>query len=177
MKEPRIINYPEITGYPEIKVTMRKDFYTNFDGQLKQLAEETGAIYFAHNIIKNYKETGHKVSTFCNHEIWHDVYWNDYCYDDPLEKISHQVTLKNDFSVISWAMDHYLSPCVQGRIKITGAKDGIMFAFKRPGNYLENLTIGWKKLDPEQLDMDYIQQLSARLKPIRDHHWAVHDKI
>ena len=33
---------PKLINYPDMQVVMRKDFYTNFDAQLKKITEETG---------------------------------------------------------------------------------------------------------------------------------------
>ena len=171
MKAPKIINYPDM------QVIMRKDFYDKFEDHFKNIVKETEATYFGHNLIKNYREGGHKISTFCNYEAWHEVYWDKYRNDDPLERIIHKAVQKNDFGVISLEMGHNGSPCSKERIQITNVKDGVCFSFKRPENYLETLTIGWDTLDPERLDSDYILQLSSLLKPIRDYHWEVHDKV
>ena len=171
MRQPKFINYPDV------KVIMRKDFYDEFDDQLKKIAKDTGATFFAHGFIKNYREKDHKVSTFCNFEPWHEVYWDKYRNDDPLERTINQAVQKNDFGVISWDIGHNSSPCSQERLKLTKAKDGITFSFKRPENYIETLYIGWNELDSERLDTDYILHLTSLLKPIRDYHWQVHDKV
>lgn len=171
MREPKLINYPDM------RVVMRKDFYDSFDHQLKKITQDTGATYFGHNIIKNYRQNGHKISTFCNHEPWHDIYWDQYRNDDPMEKVVHQTVNKNSFGVVSWEIGQHSSFCGQERRRITNIKDGILFSFKRPDNYIETFLIGWKDLDPEKLNIDYISQLSSLLKPIRDHHWAVHDQV
>lgn len=177
MREPKIIKPRDIIPYPHMKVIMRKDFYADFESQLKKVEEDTGAIFFGHNIIKNYMEPGHKVSTFCNYEEWQDFYWEKHCYTDPLEKIIHKAVQKNDFGVVSWELGHNGSLCSQDRTKITQVKDGITFSFKRQENYIENLNIGWKDLDPETLDIEYISYLTSLLKPLRDYHWEVHNKI
>lgn len=170
MRKPKIINYPDI------KVIMRKDFYDHFDDQLKNITEKTGATYFGHNIIRNYREKDHKVSTFCNNEAWHDLYWEKYYNEDLTEKIGHQATKKNNFAVISWGIARDSNPCVQERMKINKVKDGVIFSFKRPENYLETFLIGWDNLNTEKLDLEYIFHLTSLLKPIREHHWKVHDK-
>lgn len=180
MKKPKIINLSDVKVLARtvnVKVIMRKDFYDNFRDHLKQISQDTGATYFGHNIIKNYGERGHTVSTFCNHENWHNIYWDKFCQNDPLEKTIHQVVLKNNLGVISWEMGHNGSACSQERTALTAVKDGIYFSFKRPDSYIETLAIGWENISPEKLDTDYISHLSSLLKPIRDYHWDVHDNI
>ncbi len=177
MRIPKIINPRGIMPHPFMKVIMRKDFYDECGEQLKRIEKDTGAMYIGHNIIKNYQEGGHSVSTFCNYEEWHDVYWDKYCYEDPAERTIHKATKANDFGVISWEMGYEGSPCIQERTLMTNVKDGLFFSFKRPDNYLESLLIGWKDLTPETLDTDYIAHLTSLLKPLRDYHWDVHSNI
>ena len=171
MKDPKIIDYSDM------RVTLRKDFYDSFGNQLKKVEKDTEATFFAHNIIKNYRQEGHKISSFCNYETWHEIYWEKYRNQDPLEKIIHQAAQKTNFGVLSWKIGHNSSACHEERTILTKVKDGISFSFKRPENYIETLLIGWDNLDIEKLDTHYISYLSSLLKPIRDYHWAVHDKI
>lgn len=171
MRNPKIINYPEM------KVILRKDINDDFGNQLSEIVRKTGAAYFGHNIIKNYREKGHAISAFCNYETWQDFYWDKYRNEDPLEKTIHKATQLNNLGVISWEMGHNGSLCSQDKEKITKIKDGIYFSFKRPDNRLETLAIGWENMDSEKLDTDYICYLSSLLKPIRDRHWDVQDKF
>lgn len=171
MRDPKVVNYTDM------KVILRKDIYNNFSKRFKTIAEETGATFFAHNIIKNYREKDHKISTFCNYESWHEIYWDKYRNHDPLERLIHLAVQKNNFGVISWEMGHNSSLCSQERIKKTHIKNGVTFSFKRPENYIETLAIGWMDLDTERLDIDYIFHLSSLLEPIREYHWKTHHNI
>lgn len=169
MREPKILKYPDMT------VIMRKDFYDHFDEHLKQIAKETGATYVGHNIIKNYRENNHRVSTFCNFEPWHELYWDTYRNDDPLERTIHHAVKKDNFGVVSWEIGHNSSPCSLAREQLTKVKEGINFSFKRPDNHIETVVLGWKSLDSETLDTDFIFHLSSLLKPIREYHWQVYN--
>lgn len=171
MKELKIIHYPDM------KVIMRKDFSHNFDAHLKKVTQETGATYFGHNLIKNYKEKGHTISTFCNKEDWHELYWSTYRNDDPMEKICHDAVQKNSFAAVSWNIEADISPCSQQRMELTKTREGISFSFKRKENYNETFSFGWERLIADHLDADYIFHLASLLKPLRDHHWEVHDKV
>lgn len=166
-----------ILNHQDMQVIMRKDFYDKFSDQLAKIEKDTGATYFGHNIIKNYRKKGHRISTFCNHESWHDMYWAKYFDQDLTEKVCHQAVEKNNFAVVSWQIGHELSPCCQERIKATQVKDGIIFSFKKPDNYIESFIIGWNSLKTEKIDVEYIFHLSSLLKPLRDYHWSVHDKV
>ena len=177
MRQPKIFNVPASNHLPDMRLALRKDFYELFDANLKDIKKETGAVYFGHNIIKNYQEADHRVSTFCNYEDWHDLYWAGLCCEDPLEKVIHRVVGTNDFGVMSWELGHNGSKCSQERERITHIKDGIMFSFRRPGNYFETISLGWENVAPDELDTEYIAHLSSLLRPMRDHHWDVHDKI
>jgi len=171
MRKPKILNHQDM------QVIMRKDFYDHLGSHLKKITEETGIIYFGHNIIKNYGERNHKVSTFCNYERWHDLYWEKYRHKDPMEKIVHQTTNESNFGATSWAIGGGSSPCSKERITLTKVKEGIFFSFKKPKNYIESFTIGWNNLKIKEMDVEYILHLCSTLKPLRDHHWKVHDKM
>jgi hypothetical protein len=171
MRKPKILNHQDM------RVIMRKDFYDHLGSHLKKITEETGIIYFGHNIIKNYGERDHRVSTFCNYEKWHDLYWEKYCHKDPMEKIVHQMTNKSNFGATSWEMGEGLSLCSKERISLTKAKGGLCFSFKRPENHIESFTIGWNNLNANEMSTEYILYLCSMLKPLKDHHWQVHDKV
>ncbi len=156
-----------------MEITLRKDFYDTFAEQLKKITSETEVSYIGHNIIKNYREPGHKISTFCNHEAWHDLYWDKYLHHDPMEKVVHETLRKSNFAVVSWEIGQNQSECGQERAKLLKVKDGVFFSFKRPDNFFETFIIGWDTLNTDKLDVDYILQLTSLLKPIRDHHWEV----
>jgi len=168
---------PKVINHSDMKVVMRKDFYDKFDDQLKTIEKSTEAKYFGHNIIKNYREKGHTISTFCNYEPWHDFYWNKYYNEDPMEQAVHQATQKNNFGIVSWEIGQKSSTCGQERKELTKIRDGVFFSFTKPENYLETFIIGWECLNTEKLDIDYIFHLASLLKPIRDYHWEVHDKV
>lgn len=168
---------PKIITHPDMKVIMRKDFYDEFDDQLQAITQETGATYWGHNIIKNYREKGHTVSTFCNHEAWHETYWKKYFNQDSVEKTCHEAAQKDNFAAVSWKIDQEPSACNQDRLRATQVTDGIIFSFKKPRAYIESLIVGWNKLKTEKLDVEYIFHLASLLKPLRDHHWNVHDKV
>ncbi|MBA3813513.1 MAG: hypothetical protein H0X26_03340 [Alphaproteobacteria bacterium] len=167
----------KIINYPEMKVIMRKDFSYHFSAHFENITKETGATYFGHNFIKNYREKGHTISTFCNKEEWHELYWSKYRNDDPLEKICHQSVQKSNFAAVSWSIESDISPCCQQRMKLTKTSDGLTFSFKRKENYNETFIFGWDKLKTDRLDADYIFHLASLLKPLRDYHWEVHDKV
>lgn len=167
----------KVVSCPDMKVIMRKDFAAIFDQRLKEITRETGATYFGHNLIKNYREKDHTVSTFCNQENWHEFYWNNYRNDDPVEKLCHQAVEKTNFAAMSWEVEANMSLCSRERMKQTGTKDGIFFSFQRKENCKETFSIGWPSLKKTPLDVDYLFHLASLLKPISEHHWAVHDKL
>lgn len=160
-----------------MEIAMRKDFYDIFQDHLKKITTETEVCYVGHNIIKNYKEPGHKISTFCNQEAWHDLYWEKYLFQDPMEKVVHETLKKSNFAVVSWEIAESKSECGRERRKLLNVQDGIFFSFKRPENYFETFIIGWQSLNTDKLDVEYILQLTSLLKPIRDYHWEVHDSV
>lgn len=167
----------EIINHPDMDVILRKDFYDNFESPLKKITEDTGATYYGHNIIKNYREKGHRISTFCNHEVWHNLYWQKYYNSDPIEKMCHQASQKHNFMVISWGVLDQLNSCLQERMDVIKIKDGVIFSFKRPEKYIETFHIEWENLNTDCLDINYILHLTSLLQPLRNYHWEVHDRI
>lgn len=168
---------PKIIAHPDMKIILRKDFCDKFDPHLKNVMDETGATYFGHNIIKNYREKDHRVSTFCNREMWHELYWEKYRNDDPIDELCHQSSQTTSFMGVSWKIAQNMNSCNKERLKINKIKDGLLFSFKKPDNYFETFLIGWNKLKTRNLDVEYIMHLASLLKPIREYHWKVHNKV
>ena len=122
---------PIIIDSPNLKVILRKDFHDKFEDQLRGITNNTRATYIGHTITQNYREARHLVSSFCNQDAWHDVYWQKYWNDDPMEKACHAAIQKNNFAVVSWKIEQETSPCCEERLKATQTNDGITFSFKK----------------------------------------------
>lgn len=168
---------PKIINYPHVQVTLRKDFLGQFSDHLHDVEKKTGASYVGHNIIKNYRQKDHQVSTFCNKEAWHDLYWEKYCNDDPSERVCHAGMQKTDFALTSWQVDNEKNSCSEERMKATHTKDGLTFSFRRKEVYYETFIFGWNHLKTDKMDVDYLFHITSLLKPLRDHHWAVHNLV
>ncbi len=171
MKKPIIINSSDV------EIILRKDFEGQFEDHLRGVTEKTGATYFSHNLIQNYGKKGHRVSSFCNQDAWHDAYWEKYCYDDPAEKKCHASVVKNGFAVVSWKVEQETSPCCEERLKATQTNDGITFSFRKSIYCVETFSFGWNKLKTRHIDTEYILYLAAQLNPLREHHWEAHENI
>ena len=168
---------PKILNHPNMHVIMRKDLCDKFSSQLNELQQRTGATYVGHNIIKNYGKKNHTVSTFCNREEWHDLYWEKYYLNDSLEKACHTGVQNDNFAAASWQVEKEINPCCQERLKATQTKDGLIFSFKRKEDYYETFMFGWNQLKTDTLDIDYLCHLSSLLKPLKEYHWAVHNSL
>ena len=64
---------PEVVECSRLKVALRKDFYDSLRGPIQELLDLTGADYFTHQLIENYYQPNHFVSSFNTHEDWQDT--------------------------------------------------------------------------------------------------------
>src|SRR3546814_875722 len=119
---------PQNLHRPDIEIMLRKDFYKKLDILLKELASDMGLYLFHHNLIQNYREPGHKVSSFGNNEEWSENYWDKYYNDDPVEKACNHATKMTGFAVSTWQVIDPKSACMEARTKICDVKDGLSIA-------------------------------------------------
>ncbi len=160
----------KIIEYEDMKVTMRKDFYSQFHKELKEFFEESGCNIFGHNIIKNYRVEGHEISTFTSNEKWHELYWDKFRNDDPVEKICNNNALKTTLGVISWNIIDPNSECNEQRLAHCDAKDGFSLAYTYPNGFIENVSFGWGFVDKEHRDLRKILKLAPLIMSLRQHH-------
>jgi hypothetical protein len=95
-----------------LTVDLRKDFYETLEGPLRELIIYTNADYFAHHFIQNYYNPGFYVSSFVSHDVWQDLYWNEYWYNDPLERKVYKNALENGSSIVPWNLSDPDSECM-----------------------------------------------------------------
>lgn len=164
--------------HPDIEIVLRKDFYSKFDTLFKELAVDVGLQLFHHNLIHNYREVGHKVSTFGNNEEWSEIYWDKYCNNDLLESSCNVACKKNGFAITSWHTIDPTSECMDARLRICKVKDGISVVFKHSNNLMENITFGWKKLnfELENFGFQKFAALNQLIAPVRQHHLKMFNK-
>lgn len=161
---------PKIMNYPMMKVAMRKDFYEKFASELKALQEKAGALLFAHTIIEDYRGPNHKVSTFNSNEDWHELYWDKYWNEDPLETTCHQAANTHGSGITSWQVIDPQSECMKARMSLGGAQDGIMLAFKHPSGLMENISFGWESGKNTGFIFDKLEMLTKIIEPLRSYH-------
>jgi len=152
-----------------MEIVLRKDFYSKFDNFFKELASNMGLYFFHHNLIQNYREPGHKVSSFGNNEEWSEIYWTKHCNDDPVEKACNLATQKTGFAISSWQVIDPTSACMEARTTICDVKDGLSMAFNHNG-LIEHISFGWKKFNFENFSFQKIAELSQLIDPVRQHH-------
>jgi hypothetical protein len=163
-------NAPTIIKYPDIEIMLRKDFYAKFNNFFKNLADEMGLYLFHHNLIQNYREPGHKVSTFGSHEEWSETYWTKFYNNDPIERACNSATQRTGFALTSWRTIDPTSKSIEERTRICKVKDGISLSFKLSNNVIETMSFGWKKFDVESFSLEKIAALSKLVAPLRQHH-------
>ena len=143
----------QILDKENIKIVMRKEFFHKFKNLCKQLKNDYQVSYFSNNIIQNYYQPGHQVSTFGMKEEWSELYWDKYWNQDPVEKICHSITLKKSTSISIWRSIDEESECAQQRAKTSGSKDGFLMALDHGQGVLENISFGWEKVTDQTLDL------------------------
>lgn len=167
----------EIVETPKIKVALRKDFYDTLQPYLDELLNLTGADYFAHQLIENYYQPGHFVSSFNTHEDWQDNYWLNFWDKDPLERKIHKNAIMNGLSFSLWQISDPDSKCMEERMKMCNVFDGVAFSYQHKSGVLENFTVAWNKFDLDSIDPKKLELIQEKLVPIRLHHQRVYQDL
>ncbi len=160
----------EIIQNTKIKVALRKDFFDILRDPIRDLLEFTGANYFAHQIIENYYQPNHFVSSFNTHEDWSDLYWSKFWFNDPLERKIHKNAKINGSSVSLWQLSDPDSDCMLSRMQMCKVRDGVAFSYQHKTGVLENYTIAWEKFNLESINIKKIILIQEKLNPIRLYH-------
>ena len=159
--------------YPDMEVRLRKDFYAKFRALINNLFSNTGVSLFSHNIIQNYRQENHKISSFGSNEEWSETYWAKFRNADPVERSCHIATQKVGVGLSSWQVLDPTSECTQERTKICKTKDGLLIAFQHGNGLIENLSFGWEKFDTNILTAKKVEILSEMISPLRQYHLKV----
>lgn len=155
---------------------MRKEFYTKFKEIFCELKDQYKISYFSHNVIKNYYQSDHFVSSFGTIESWSDLYWRKYWNQDLVEKSCHSITFKKGSSISIWKAIDEESECAQERMKVCKSTDGFLIALDHGQDILENISFGWKKIEDDPLTFRRIEQLNMLIRPLREHHLKTYEK-
>jgi hypothetical protein len=161
----------------KIKVALRKDFYDVLRNPIRELLDVTGANYFSHQIIENYYQTGHFVSSFNAHEDWLDTYWSEFWDNDPFERKIHKNAKINGFTVSLWQLSDPDSKCMETRMKMCKVHDGVGFSYQHKSGAMENFTIAWSSFDLSKIDINKLELIQEKLNPIRQHHRQVYQDV
>jgi hypothetical protein len=168
---------PEIVENTQIKVALRKDFYDSLKIPLQDLFDITGADYFAHQLIENYYQPGHFVSSFNCHEDWLDAYWSKYWDQDPIERKIHKNAKANGVTFSIWQVSDTSSNCMEIRKKMCKVEDGVAISYQHKSGLLENFTVAWKKFDLDKIDGQKLELIQEKIIPIRLHHHQVYQNL
>ena len=168
---------PEIIENSRIKVALRKDFYDDLRTPIKHLLELTGAKYFAHQLIENYYQPNHFVSSFNCHEDWLDTYWSEYWDKDPIERKVHKNAKTNGLSFSIWQVSDPSSQCMIARKKMCQVEEGVIVSYQHKSGLLENFNVGWNKLEGDMIDSHKLELIQEKIIPIRLHHHQVYQDL
>jgi len=160
----------DIIKYSDMEVSLRKDFYDKFDLLLKDTFNNIGINYFSHNLIINYRQENHKVSSFGSNEEWNETYWSTFRNHDPIERACHIGTQQVGVGLSSWQVLDPTSECTQERTKICKTRGGLLIAFQHGNGLIENLSFGWQKFDTNTLNPKKIELLNQMISPLRQYH-------
>jgi hypothetical protein len=163
-------NTIKIIKYPDMEVRLRKDFYAKFRNLINELFNNRGVSLFSHNIIENYRQANHKISSFGSNEQWSETYWSKFRNADPVEKACHLATQQAGVGLSSWQVLDPTSECTQERTKICNTRDGLLIAFQHGNGLIENLSFGWEKFDTNTLNLKKIELLNEMISPLRQYH-------
>ncbi len=160
----------KIINKSDMKIILRKDFYSIFHDIKKSLFGEAGIKYYCHNLIKDYGTANHVVSSFGSNEEWSETYWQNFWNSDPMEKSCHKITLSSGIGLTSWQLIDPTSDCAETRIRMCDVKDGVLIAFNHKNNIIENVSFGWKDLGDDTLNSEKITILNKIMRPLREYH-------
>ncbi len=167
----------EIIQNAKIKVALRKDFYDVLRNPIAELLDVTGANYFSHQIIENYYQPNHFVSSFNCNEDWLDTYWSEFWDNDPIERKINKNAQANGVTFSIWQVSDPTSPCMIARKKVCKVEDGVAFSYQHKGGMLENFTVAWNKFDVDAIDSQKLELIQKKLIPIRLHHRQVYQDL
>lgn len=168
---------PEIIENSRIKVALRKDFYDVLQKPLEELLDLTGATYFAHQLIENYYQPNHFVSSFNTHEDWLDTYWSEFWDKDPIERKIHKNAKANGVTFSIWQVSDPGSLCMITRKERCNVKNGVAFSYQHKDGLLENFTVAWKDVDVNTFDAQKVERIQEKIIPIRLHHHQVYQDL
>jgi hypothetical protein len=168
---------PEVVECSRLKVALRKDFYDSLRGPIQELLDLTGADYFTHQLIENYYQPNHFVSSFNTHEDWQDTYWSDYWDKDPIERKIHKNSRANGVSLSIWQVSDNSSQCMIARKSMCKVEDGAAISYQHKSGLLENFTIAWDTFDLDRFDAQKLDLIQEKIVPIRLHHHQVYQNL
>lgn len=168
---------PEIIENSRIKVALRKDFYDDLRTPIQDLLDLTGATYFAHQLIENYYQPDHFVSSFNWHEDWLDTYWSEFWDKDPIERKVHKNAKANGVNFSIWKISDSSSQCMTARKKMCQVEDGVTISYQHKNGVLENFSVAWDKFDLDKIGVQKLELIQEKIIPIRLLHHRVYQDL
>ena len=167
----------EVIENSRIKIALRKDFYDALHQPIQDLLDLTEADYFAHNLIENYYQPNHFVSSFNTHEDWLDTYWSEYWDKDPIERKVHKNAKTSGVTFSIWQISDPSSQCMIARKQTCKVEDGVMVSYQHKNGLLENFTVAWTKFNVDKIDGHKLELIQEKIIPIRLHHHQVYQNL
>lgn len=168
-KEEKMLKDTQIND-SRITVTLRESLLDLFREQVRRDLESLNCAYFVHNLIKNYCQKGHTVSSFHTHPEWQQEYWQDHWDSDLLARKIHDVAETDGFAISSWDFVDPDSGIMKRRKSVCHLDDGVHFTFKHEDGMLENYSFGWKNVKGQPMGFEKLLKLSDVVDEFRDAH-------
>jgi len=139
--------------------------------------KNVGAHFFSHNLIKNYCQEGHTVSSFYTNPDWQVKYWKDYWDCDLMRLATYPITQSNGYAAVSWKIVDPDSDCMEERKTMCKINDGFSFEIKHSNGVLENFSFGWEKYEINKVNRQKLSKLSNMIDSFRRVHFRLNSHM
>ena len=156
-----------------VRVSFETALMDKFYDLVGKEMKSVGAHFFGHNLIKNYCEEGHTVSSFSTNPDWQAKYWKDYWDCDLLHLTSCPIAKAKGFAVVSWKAVDPDSDCMEDRKSMCQMNDGFCFDIRHENGVLENFSFGWAKYEINKVNRQKLSKLSNMIEGFRRVHFSV----
>jgi hypothetical protein len=160
-----------------VMVSFKTDLMSKFYDLIGKGMKDVGAHFFAHQLIKNYCQEGHTVSSFMTNPDWQEKYWKDYWDCDPTVGTNHGIAKINGCSVTSWKVVDLGSDCMEDRKTMCQMQDGFHFWMLQPNGVFENFSIGWEKYDVRKVNRQKLAKLCNMISDFRIQHYRLNREM
>ncbi|MGV8947854.1 MAG: hypothetical protein ACOH2E_00570 [Candidatus Paracaedibacter sp.] len=154
-------------------IILRTSLVSLFYDTVHKEMKDIGCKYFNHQLIKNYDQRGHMVSSFCTDPDWQLKYWQDYWDCDPLERVSYKITKHNGSATTLWNIVDPNSDIMEYRKSACKLSAGLTFCTELENGVLENFSFGWEKYDVNRVNRQKLAKLCNMVTDFRMQHFQL----